>query len=656
MISLKYLKRSAFATVGLVTLTVTLLILGSLLFFFTYSQVNSYNSSMSITATLVSQSVGQKVDRNFYERFGDVQAFAYNNLAVSAAEKDSIMPGLQQFINTMTSYYVLYDVMMLCDRNGAVLAVNTVDRSGKSINSRQLIGKDYRHEAWFTACTTGNGPVGGAWYSDFIINRDVAMACNTSGEGMAFAAPVRNNSGAVVGVWYNFASWSEVTDGIRKEAEDDLVTDHPGAFIVMTNSKGEVISAEDRSFIGSNLIIDKSQATVPKGQLLNEVNLDKYITSTSESTGAYTFPGKNWNTATFIPGQNVSWSVFFSEKNLAVVAVCIIVFGLTIAYVYYFFRTRVLVRVNRILKLQQQLSDGEVLDVRTVPDQTPDEFEQMLSSLSILARRLQQKAAFADEISKGNLDALLENFSDKDHLGNSLVHMRDQLRKSREDDAQRTWATEGLAQVATVLRASTSSEELYFDIIKFIVRYLDANQGGLFLISEEDGERKLVLKASYAYEKRKFLEKTIEIGNGLIGQCVLEKSTIYLAAVPKDYVHITSGLGAANPSVLLIVPLKVNDQVYGVFEIASFKKLPPYRIEFAEKLAESIAASISSIGTGEKTRILLEQLQQQTEEMKSQEEEMRQNMEELSATQEEMLRKEKEYIEQIKKLSAGVNT
>jgi HAMP domain-containing protein/putative methionine-R-sulfoxide reductase with GAF domain len=649
MTFLKALKQSAFAFVGLSTLIVILLILSSLLFYFTYNQVSASNNAMSVTSTLVSQSVGQKVDRNFYERFGDVQAFAYNHLAVATAERDTVAPGLQQFINTMTSYYVLYDLMILCDRSGTVLAVNTIDRNGKSISSAKLIGKSYNNEDWFKICTTGSGPDGGAWFSDFMLNADVASVYQTAGEGMAYAAPIRNAEGAIVGVWYNYASWSEVTDGIRQEAETNLLTDHPGAFIVMTNALGEIISAADKKLMGRKLNLDHNAALID-GQFFGDLALDGYIHNTSTSTGAYTFPGKNWNTITFIPKEELSWAVFFSKKNLLVVSISIAIFALVIIYVYYFFRTKILVRINRIKNLQHQLSDGEMIDIRTDDNQHPDEFGQMLTSLTSLAANLKKKAAFADEISKGNLNATIGDLNDKDHLGKSLVNMRDQLQVSREADAQRTWSTEGLAQIGIVLRTVTSSQELYAEIIKFIVRYLDANQGGLFLMHEQDGEEKIVLKASYAYDKRKFLEKTIEVGNGLIGQCVLEKSTIYLTDIPKNYVNITSGLGAANPSVLLIVPLKVNDIVYGVFEVASFKKMASYKIELAEKLAETVAASISTIVTNEKTKELLEQLQQQTEEMKSQEEEMRQNMEELSATQEEMLRKEKGYIEQIKEL------
>jgi GAF domain-containing protein len=120
--------------------------------------------------------------------------------------------------------------------------------------------------------------------------------------------------------------------------------------------------------------------------------------------------------------------------------------------------------------------------------------------------------------------------------------------------------------------------------------------------------------------------------------------------VPDNYIHITSGLGEANPNCILLVPLKTEDTVLGVIELATFTTYDAHEIELIEKFAQSIAATLANVQINENTRLLLEQTQQQAEEMRAQEEEMRQNMEELAATQEELARKEQEYIRRIRQL------
>jgi len=150
------------------------------------------------------------------------------------------------------------------------------------------------------------------------------------------------------------------------------------------------------------------------------------------------------------------------------------------------------------------------------------------------------------------------------------------------------------------------------------------------------------MKACYAWDKKKFLNHKIHRGEGLAGQAWQEGDTIYLTEVPQDYVKIVSGLGDANPTSVVIVPLKVNDQIFGVVEIASFSQFQDFEIEFIQKIAESIASTISSVKVNARTQHLLEESQEMTEQMRAQEEEMRQNMEELQATQEEMQRTQAE--------------
>ena len=268
-------------------------------------------------------------------------------------------------------------------------------------------------------------------------------------------------------------------------------------------------------------------------------------------------------------------------------------------------------------------------------------------------KRVEKLTGFIEAISSGNYTVDLSE-GEQDELNGKLTTMRDRLAKNAEEDQQRNWTSAGLAQAGEILRIN-NAQELYDSIIKFVVKYTGSNQGGLFVITDDDQDKQLELVSCYAYERKKFLTRKVSIGQGMIGQCFLEKEKIHLIEIPSDYVNITSGLGAANPTSLLLIPLKTNDAVYGVLELASFKTYKDHEIEWVERLAESIASTVASVRANENMRVLLEQTQQQAEEMKSQEEEMRQNMEELSATQEEMSRKEREYINRISELEGMQN-
>jgi len=268
---------------------------------------------------------------------------------------------------------------------------------------------------------------------------------------------------------------------------------------------------------------------------------------------------------------------------------------------------------------------------------------------------LKQASDFIKAITDGDYSVHWEGINEhnreanQSNIAGELIQMREQMKKVKEADQRRLWATEGLSKIAEITRKYQHDvKELSDKLIVSVVRYLDANQAGLFTVNDNEvDDIKLVLSACYAYERKKYLRKQVEIGEGLLGQAYLEKDTIYMTELPQNYVNITSGLGKSLPGSILIVPLKYNEEVMGVIEIASFKTFEDYQIQFVEDLAEIIASSLSTVKTNARTKALLEQSQEQAEEMRSQEEEMRQNMEELQATQEEMQRKTREYEEII---------
>jgi PAS domain S-box-containing protein len=188
--------------------------------------------------------------------------------------------------------------------------------------------------------------------------------------------------------------------------------------------------------------------------------------------------------------------------------------------------------------------------------------------------------------------------------------------------------------------------KLGYNVMSNLIEYLKVNQGALFVLNDDnDDDPFFFLVTAIAYGRDKFLKKEIRVGEGLVGRCIFEKKTIYLTDVPDDYIKITSGLGTANPNCVLIVPCTLNDQVYGIIELAAFTPLKPYEIEFVEKLGESIASTISSVRISEKTTKLLRASQVQSEELAAQEEELRQNLEEMETTQEDLKRQMAENAE-----------
>jgi GAF domain-containing protein len=186
------------------------------------------------------------------------------------------------------------------------------------------------------------------------------------------------------------------------------------------------------------------------------------------------------------------------------------------------------------------------------------------------------------------------------------------------------------------------------EAVRFLVKYVAAQQGGLFVLREENTGNCLELAACYAFNRKKFVQKRVEIGEGLVGQTYLEGETTLLTEVPQGYTSITSGLGDATPGCLLLVPMKQNDTVVAVLELASFATYQPHQVAFIEKAGEFVASALTNAQNAARMQMLLEQSQQQTEMMKAQEEEMRQNLEELAATQEEMMRKERELEEKLR--------
>jgi len=274
-----------------------------------------------------------------------------------------------------------------------------------------------------------------------------------------------------------------------------------------------------------------------------------------------------------------------------------------------------------------------------------DELGLVATHINELTEDFGHATDFVKEIDAGNLNATLKTKNSESALLHALENMRARMVAYTSEEQERMWVSQGVNKISELLRRNTTSvKEMGEVILKELVKYLDASQGALFVV-EENNEVILKMEACYALNRQKFLKKEVRIKEGLVGQAYLEKDMIHLREIPENYLKIVSGLGDIKPHSLIMFPLIENEITYGVIELASLHKFQEHQIEFLKTISSTLANYIANTLNFTKTQALLEQSQKQAEQLRTQEEEMRQNMEELEATQEQMQRKNVETEE-----------
>lgn len=441
--------------------------------------------------------------------------------------------------------------------------------------------------------------------------------------------------------------------------QDLIKTIHPieGSYSFLLSNNGQFVAHNNDELVGQFMdenignvsdILDKIQTGKEFSYSIeNEEGKEFWISYAPIYVGSSTTP---WSFGIAVPVD-----VIMSEEKATLRKSIFVGFiGLLLtAFIIWIIAHSISRPIIKTTSILSDLAKGDIDESKKIDTKLNDEIGEMSKSVNTLIDGLNKTAIFAQEIGKGNLEKEFELLSDKDVLGNSLIEMRKSLILANEQEAARkledqkqNWTTQGLAKFGEILRQNNDDmNEFSYHIISNLVKYIDANQGGIFMINDDNKSDVFIeLLAFYAYERRKYMEKRIDFGVGLIGRCAQEQKTIHMTDLPDEYIKVTSGLGQSVPNTLLIVPLKVNDEIFGVVELAGFNEFEDHIIKFIEEVGESIASTISTTKINIRTNQLLEQSQLQSEEMAAQEEEMRQNMEELQATQEEAGRRNMEML------------
>ncbi|HIJ61757.1 MAG TPA: GAF domain-containing protein [Rhodospirillaceae bacterium] len=205
----------------------------------------------------------------------------------------------------------------------------------------------------------------------------------------------------------------------------------------------------------------------------------------------------------------------------------------------------------------------------------------------------------------------------------------------RQADEQH-WVKSHAAEIAAQLQQAEDFTALAQAAVSALAPVIGAGHGAFYVADSEDN---YVLLASYGYRERKSLSGSFRVGEGLVGQCVMEKAPILLTA-PRDYIRIGSGLGDGPPASIIVQPIVHNDRVLGVLEMASFQNFTGRHQALLEALTQALATNMAILERNLRTRELLAATQEQAVRMEKQAAQLEEQQVEMEAQQAELLETE----------------
>ncbi len=419
-----------------------------------------------------------------------------------------------------------------------------------------------------------------------------------------------------------------------------------GSYTFILSNNGTLVNHPKREFHGK--VVTKVLPAYAEYDVLNKIkkgesfsfiienneNNKEYISFSPVRIGTTKTP---WAIGFVVPLSEIMQDSYKSLKISSFVTFI----GLIILSIVIIFIVELLTRpIKKTTDILQELEKGNIDKNLRIDIKTKDEMGKMANSVDNLIISLNNTANFAKEIGKGNLNAEYKIQSSNDVLGTALIEMKKNLIAAKEQELKRqqegeklSWRQTGITEVNEILRLENEDiNKMSYRVIKYLISYLDANQGGFYAVK---GNR-IELISAYAFDRKKQMEANIEFGEGLVGRCAKEQKTINISNLPEGYLSVSSGLGDDSPKNLVITPLVFERTVYGIIEIASFNEYQKFQINFLEQVSERIGSSISNLLKTIRTAELLKDSQEQSKLLESKEQEIEKRMKALNFAQQEV--------------------
>ena len=239
----------------------------------------------------------------------------------------------------------------------------------------------------------------------------------------------------------------------------------------------------------------------------------------------------------------------------------------------------------------------------------------------------------------------------KDKLNEMIRKLRETMLQNEEQD----WLKTNLERFTRMLQGQRDLATVSNMILSELAPLVSAQHGVFYALTDpgNGGPPVLRFQAGYGYKERKHLSTSFQLGEGLVGQCAMEKERILLTDVPADYVQINSGLGESSPLNIIVLPILFEGSVRAVIELASFGGFSPLHQSLLDQLTESIGLVLNTVEATSVTEKLLEQSQSQAQELQSRQEQLHQSNEDLEGKYQEVEEAKRLVEEKASELSVS---
>lgn len=487
-LSLKWKQVILYLISGLAPLLVVMVVIH-----FSFKEVKNINAG---NIQSIAEGIGEKIDRNLFERYGDVQAFGLNTVVQNREHwyqpESPIVSAMNNYVDTYDIYYLT----LLVDPEGRVIAVNSKDENGNGIATQGLYKTNFHDAVWFQNVlekkfyTSQQGNVGGAGnFTGTVIDPlhiDEAVRQvypGDTGLTLGFAAPVYDASGNVMAVWHNYARFAVVEEIFVQEYQKVKSKGFENVEMTLLDDKGAVLIDYDPAYgNGSDnevkrdfnvlfkLNLAEKGVTAAVAAAKEKKSGFEYATHArkkivqaagySHLRGALGFPGMDWAVLVRMPDSEVNASIIsIQNKLLLIVAVCL---GLIVVYGFYSARAF----TRPILALTQGLEDfasGKLRNMREMSVRSSDELGRLYGSFNGLFGGVKSFFKNADTLLKGDLPDS-NTFGLQGEFEENLRGMLDQAR------ARKT-AEQEMARINSMMENSPTN--VVFADKDFNIRYLN---------------------------------------------------------------------------------------------------------------------------------------------------------------------------------------